>query len=76
MAAFAKTGPAVLVGVAIGAVSMQVLRAQSKPPAFVIAEVNVRDQDPYTRESGFKTSQALGEMYADFRIYGVEGLPK
>jgi len=67
MAAFVKTGPAVLVGVAIGAVSMQVLRAQSKQPAY---------QDPYTRESGFKTSQAIGEKYADFRIYGVEGLPK
>jgi len=48
-------------------VSMQVLRAQSKQPAY---------QDPFTRESGFRTSQAIGEKYADFRIYGVEGLPK
>jgi hypothetical protein len=71
MAAFAKTGLAVLVGVAIGAVSMQVLRAQSKPPAYVISEINVRDQDPYTRESGFRTSQAIGEKYADFRIEGL-----
>jgi uncharacterized protein (DUF1330 family) len=127
MASFVKTGLAVLVGVAFGAASMEVLRAQAKPPAYVISEINVRDQDPYVKEflparakaiqdaggkylvrggelrgfvglpphrvavvqfdsidaliaftqsAGFKTSEAVGEKYADFRIYGVEGIPR
>jgi uncharacterized protein (DUF1330 family) len=123
-----KTGIAVLIGVGIGAVSMQALRAQVKPLAYVIAEVTVKDQDPYTKEflparakaihdaggtyivrggeskavageppagrvivvqfenmeklvaftqsAGFKDSEAIGEKYANLRIYGVEGVTR
>ena len=122
MVAFVKTGLTLLVGIGIGVVSMQVLRAQEKPPAYVVSEINVRNQEPYVKEflpvrakaiqdaggrylvrggdpkavlgqrpariaivqfdnidapiaftqsDGFKTSEAIGEKYADFRIYGV-----
>ncbi len=120
-----KTAIAVLGGVAIGAGTMQ---AQTKPFAYVIAEINVNDLDRYTKEflparakaiqeaggvfiarggepravagdpppqrmaiiqfenmdkliaftqsAGFKDTQAIGEKYANIRIYGVEGVPK
>ena len=45
MVGHVKTAIAVLVGVGIGATSMEVLRAQAKPPAYVIAEITVKDQD-------------------------------
>jgi uncharacterized protein (DUF1330 family) len=128
MIPFVKTGIAILVGAGIGAVSMQALRAQAKPPAFVIAGVNVKNRDAYmseflparakaiadaggkyivrggqprgvagqspaervivvqfesidkliafTESASFKDSEAIGEKYADIRIYGVEGVPK
>ena len=128
MSEFVKTGLTLLVGAGIGAVSIEALRAQAKPPAYVISEVNVRDKDPYMKEflparakaiedaggsylvrggeaktvvgppprqrvivvqfdnvdamvaftqsAGFKDSEAIGEKYADFRIFGVEGIGK
>jgi cell division septal protein FtsQ len=41
---------ALLVGVAIGAVAVQNLYAQAKPPAFNIAEITVTNNDGYTKE--------------------------
>jgi uncharacterized protein (DUF1330 family) len=128
MIPFVKAVFAILVGTGIGVVSMHTLRAQTKPPAFVIAEVDVTDQDAYMKEflparakaiadaggryivrggqpravtgsppagrvivvqfdsidklvaftesPGFKDSQAIGEKYANIRIYGVEGVLK
>jgi len=128
MNGFVKTGLAVLIGAGAGAASIEALRAQAKPPAYVIAEVTVKDKDPYMKEflparakaiqdsggkylvrggearavagpppaqriivvqfdnvdamiaftqsAGFKDSQAIGEKYADIRIFGVEGVAK
>ena len=39
-----------LAGFAIGAVTVQGLYAQAKPPAYVIAEIDVMDQDGYAKE--------------------------
>ena len=41
---------ALLTGVGLGAAAIQVLHAQAKPPAYVIAEIDVLDQDGYARE--------------------------
>jgi len=41
---------ALLAGIGIGAVTVQGLRAQTKTPAYVIAEIDVIDQDGYARE--------------------------
>src|SRR5262245_17035883 len=39
-----------LVGITIGGLAVQGLHAQSKPPAYVIAEIDVTDQDSYAKE--------------------------
>jgi uncharacterized protein (DUF1330 family) len=41
---------AVLVGAGIGVVSMHALRAQAKPPAYLITEITVKNEDGYTRQ--------------------------
>jgi uncharacterized protein (DUF1330 family) len=42
-----KIATAVTFGLLVGGGAVQVLHAQSKPPAFVVAEVAVRDQKGY-----------------------------
>ncbi|HWX29269.1 MAG TPA: hypothetical protein VNZ53_17735 [Steroidobacteraceae bacterium] len=37
-------------GLAIGAATVQALHAQAKPPAYVIAEIDVMDPGPYDKE--------------------------
>ena len=39
-----------LAGIAIGSVGVQVLEAQIRPSAYVIAEADVTDRDAYNRE--------------------------
>jgi len=39
-----------LAGVAIGAVAVQGLHAQSKPPVYVVAEIDVSNLDSYVKE--------------------------
>ena len=117
---------ALLVGVGIGAVAVQGLHAQAKPPAFNIAEITITNEEGYTKEyvppvlktiqdaggkfivrggktisiggtppapritviqfesldkaqawvnsSAYKAAQAIGEKYATFRGYQVEGV--
>jgi uncharacterized protein (DUF1330 family) len=111
---------------ALGAAAVQGLHAQAKPPAFVIAEITVTNQDGYTNDfrpaigksiqeyggkyiaqggktlairgeppkprivvaqfenmdkvqaliesAGFKSAQPIGDKYATFRLFAVEGL--
>jgi uncharacterized protein (DUF1330 family) len=40
----------VLAGVAVGAVAVQALHAQAKPSAYVIAEIDVTNVEPYDKE--------------------------
>jgi uncharacterized protein (DUF1330 family) len=119
-------GVALLIGVGVGAVATQSLHAQARPPAYVIAEIDVVNQDGYTKEylpagsksvlaggakylargtrtaaikgeppkrivlltfenfdaaqatfasPAFIEAAAIGEKYAKFRIYAVEGVP-
>jgi uncharacterized protein (DUF1330 family) len=39
-----------LAGITVGGLAVQGLNAQSKPPAYVIAEIDVMDQDGYAKE--------------------------
>jgi uncharacterized protein (DUF1330 family) len=116
----------VLVGVAVGAAAVHTLHAQAKPPAYVIAEIDVTNVGPYDKEyvppaakavadgggkyivrgggtvafygeppkpriavmvfesmekaqaafnsSAYKEAKKLGDKYAKFRVYAVEGL--
>jgi uncharacterized protein (DUF1330 family) len=115
-------------GVAIGAAAVQALHAQAKPPAYVIAEIDVINPGPYDEEyvppaakaiadgggkyvvrggdtaaffgeppkpriavmvfesmekaraafdsSAYREAKKVGDKYAKFRVYAVEGLPQ
>jgi uncharacterized protein (DUF1330 family) len=39
-----------IAGFALGAAAIQTLHAQAKPVAYVVAEINVKDQDGYKKE--------------------------
>jgi uncharacterized protein (DUF1330 family) len=45
-----KLAIALFVGAAVGGLAVQGLHAQAKPPAYVIAEIDVMDQDGYAKE--------------------------
>jgi uncharacterized protein (DUF1330 family) len=116
----------ILAGVAVGAAAVHTLHAQAKPPAYVIAEIDVANVEPYDKEyvppaakaiadgggkyvvrgggtvsfygeppkpriavmvfesmekaqaafnsSAYKEAKKLGDKYAKFRVYAVEGL--
>ncbi len=115
-----------LAGVAVGAAAVQALHAQAKPPAYVIAEIDVTNVEPYDRDyvppaakairdgggkyivrggataaifgeppkpriavmvfesmekahaafnsPAYKEAKKVGDRYATFRVYAVEGL--
>ena len=119
---------AMLAGVGMGAVAVQALHAQTKPPVYYIAEIDVTDIDAYTKEyapraqaliksmggrvlaagqkvtalqgdppkprvaliqwesmekvhawrdtAEFKELRKIGDKYAKFRNFTVEGLPQ
>src|SRR5713226_4274370 len=116
----------ILAGVAVGAAAVQALHAEAKPPAYVVAEIDVTNPAPYEKEyvpramkaiadgggkyivrggetstmygqppkpriaimafesmekaqaafnsSAYKEAKKLGDKYAKFRVYAVEGL--
>jgi uncharacterized protein (DUF1330 family) len=113
-------------GVALGAAAVHALHAQGKPPAYVVAEIDVTDLGPYDKEyvppaakaitdgggkyivrggqtvaffgeppkpriaimvfesmekataafnsPAYKEAKKVGDKYAKFRVYAVEGL--
>jgi uncharacterized protein (DUF1330 family) len=116
----------VVAGIALGAAAVHALHAQSKPPAYVVAEIDVADLGPYDKEyvppaakaitdgggkyivrggqtvaffgeppkpriaimvfesmekataafnsPAYKEAKKVGDKYAKFRVYAVEGL--
>jgi uncharacterized protein (DUF1330 family) len=50
-----------LAGITVGAVAAQGLHAQSKPPAYIIAEIDVMDQDGYAKEYQSRAVKAIIE---------------
>jgi uncharacterized protein (DUF1330 family) len=121
-------GFAMLIGLWAGAVAIQGLRAEAKPPVYLIAEIDVTDLDGYLKEYApkaqksleafggrtiaagqavtaiegaapkrrvvvvvwrsldeilawrdspqYKEDRKIGDKYATFRIFAVEGLPQ
>jgi uncharacterized protein (DUF1330 family) len=119
---------ALLAGVAIGAIVVQSLHAQAKPPAYVVTEIDVTNLDAYLKEyaplaqasikaaggrqlavgqnvvalegtppkkrvsiqqwesiekaqawrtsAPYKEARKIGDKYATFRSFAVEGLPQ
>jgi uncharacterized protein (DUF1330 family) len=48
-----------LAGIAVGALAVQGVHAQSKPPAYVVAEIDVMDQDGYAKEYQSRAVKAI-----------------
>ena len=82
---------ALLAGIGLGAVAVQGLHAQTKPPAYVIAEIDVIDQDGYAKEyvpaalkalnpkflsRGSKTLSFRGEPPKRIVVFAFEDLDK
>ena len=70
---------ALVAGIGIGAVGIGALHAQSKPPVFMIAEVEVRDADGYAKEYLPLAEQTLkehgGRYIAAGKPTAVDGEP-
>lgn len=56
-----KVALGVLVGFALGAATFQGLRAQARPPAFVISEIDVTNPDAYAKEYVPLANKALAD---------------
>jgi uncharacterized protein (DUF1330 family) len=70
---------AVIVGFALGAVAVQGLHAQAKPPVYYIAEVDVTDLDGYMKEYAPKaaaSAKAFGgrSLAAGQEVTAIEGV--
>jgi uncharacterized protein (DUF1330 family) len=50
---------AVLAGIGVGAAGVQTLHAQTKPPVYLVAEIDVTDLDAYTKEYAPKAQAAI-----------------
>lgn len=124
-----KVASALVVGIGIGGLAVQSLHAQAKPPAFTVSEIDVTNQEGFTKEFGpvarkalaigsgykalalggktisidgeapknrivintfdnmdevlkafnspaYKEARTIGDKYAKFRIYAVEGVAR
>jgi len=117
-----------VVGFGLGAVAVQAIHAQAKPPVYYIAEIDIKNMDAYTKEyvpraqagikaaggrilaagskitaiegappkarvavqvwdsvekiqawrnsAEFKEARRIGDKYAKFRAFAVEGVPQ
>ena len=117
-----------LAGIGVGAIAVQTLHAQAKPPVYVVTKIDVTNVDAYTKEyvpvvrpilaksggklvavsqsptslegapqksrvainvydslekakasreaADYKEARKIGDKYAKFRAYVVEGLPQ
>ena len=79
MRAFAL-GLAVLAGLGVGAIAVQGLRAEAKPPVYLIAEIDVTDLDGYLKEYAPKAQKSLAAfggrtLAAGQGVTAIEGAP-
>jgi hypothetical protein len=62
---------ALLTGVGLGAAAVQGLHAQAKPPAYVIAEIDVANQEGYAKEYLPAGSKAMLDGGAKYLARGT-----
>lgn len=55
---------------ALGAAAVQSLHAQSKPPAYNVAEITIKDQDGYNKEYLPLITKALSDAGGKFIVRG------
>lgn len=58
---YTKIGLGVAAGFGLGALAVQVLHAEAKPPAYVISEIDVTNADAYAKEYVPLANKALAE---------------
>src|SRR5260370_33481086 len=63
-------GLAMVASAALGAAAVKTLRAQTKPPAYNIAEIAIKDQDGYNKEYLPLITKALAEAGGKFLVRG------
>jgi uncharacterized protein (DUF1330 family) len=78
-------GLSMLAGVAIGAVAVQGLHAQAKPPVYYVAEIDVTNPDAYAKEYAPKAQAiikaaggrlvAIGGTAGGAKLTGFDGTP-
>src|SRR5262245_53590826 len=73
-------GLSMLVGAALGGTAIKTINAQVKPPAYVIAEVTVKDQDKYMKEFAPARAKAIADSGGKYVVrggtaMGVKGTP-
>ncbi len=71
---------AVVVGFGLGAVAVQGLHAQAKPPVYYIAEIDVKNLDAYTKEYAPKAQELIKAsggriLAAGQKVTAIEGAP-
>jgi uncharacterized protein (DUF1330 family) len=71
---------ATVVGFATGMATIEALRAQAKPPAYVIAEIDVTDPDGFAKEYAPTAGKVLTDAGGKFLVRGgksvaIEGDP-
>jgi uncharacterized protein (DUF1330 family) len=63
-------GLAMVASAALGAAAVQTLRAQTKPPAYNIAEIAIKDEDGYNKEYLPRITKALTDAGGKFLVRG------
>src|SRR6266849_6304334 len=57
-------------GVAVGAAAVQALHAQAKPPAYVVAEIDVMNPGPYDKEYVPPAAKAITDGGGKYLVRG------
>ena len=60
----------VLAGVAVGAAAVQAIHAQAKPPAYVVAEIDVTNPAPYEKEYVPGAAKAITDGGGKYLVRG------
>jgi uncharacterized protein (DUF1330 family) len=80
MKTYYTAGLAMLTGIGVGAIAVQTLHAQAKPPVYRIAEIEIMNVEAYTKEFAPKAQAALKAAGGRFlaagqNITALEGEP-
>jgi len=75
-----KVAIALVAGTALGGAAVQGLHAQAKPPAYVVAEIDVTNQDGFLKEFSPKAQKALADsgnkaIVRGGKVVAIEGAP-
>ena len=60
----------IFAGVGFGAAAVQALHAQAKPPAYVVAEIDVTNAEPYEREYVPPAAKAIRDAGGKYVVRG------